>query len=76
MLQSLILILLFGHKSHNILPTTYSVFVSQMSCSSFLFYDYKSFKIQSVLSLASGLPLAKTSSAMSYLRSGKGRLGN
>lgn len=40
MLQSLILVLIFGHKSHNILPTTYSIILSQMSYSSFLFYDY------------------------------------
>ena len=66
---------LLGHKSHNFLPTIYSVFLSQMSCSSFLCYGYISFKIQSVLNLALGLPLAKISSIVSHLRSGKGSLG-
>lgn len=49
----------FYHKSRNILPITYSIILSQMSCSSLLFHGYISVKPQSFPTLALKLPLAK-----------------
>lgn len=57
----------FYHKSRNILPITYSIILSQMSCS-LLFHGYISFKAQLLPKLTLGLPLAKISLALCHLR--------